>query len=79
MATSGLDPIGVRDARTWIQSARERGATILVSSHILSEVERMCDRIAIMHEGRIVASGPLAELLLPGEDLEDAFVRIVRG
>ena len=77
--TSGLDPIGVRDARTWIQSARERGATILVSSHILSEVERMCDRIAIMHEGRIVASGPLAELLLPGEDLEDAFVRIVRG
>ncbi len=77
--TSGLDPIGVRDARTWIQSARERGATILVSSHILSEVERTCDRIAIMHEGRIAASGPLGELLRPGEDLEDAFVRIVRG
>jgi ABC-2 type transport system ATP-binding protein len=77
--TSGLDPIGVRDARTWIQSARERGATILVSSHILSEVERTCDRVAIMHEGRIAASGPLGELLRPGEDLEDAFVRIVRG
>ncbi len=76
---SGLDPIGVRDARDWILGARERGCTVLVSSHLLSEVERTCDRVAILHEGRIAASGPVDELVGPGEDLEDAFVRVVRG
>ena len=70
---------GVRDARDWILAARERGATVLVSSHLLSEVERTCDRIAIVHEGRIVASGARDELLQPGENLEDAFVRVVGG
>lgn len=77
--TSGLDPIGVRDARVWIQSARDRGCAVLVSSHVLSEVERICDRVAIMHEGRIAASGSIDQLVRPGEDLEDAFVRVVRG
>lgn len=76
--TSGLDPIGVRDARGWIQSARARGCAVLVSSHVLSEVERICDRVAIMHEGRIAASGPIDQLVRPGENLEDAFVRVVR-
>jgi len=76
--TSGLDPIGVRDARDWIQVARSRGCTVLMSSHILSEVERVCDRIAIVNEGRIAASGSVDELVEPGESLEDAFVRVVR-
>ena len=76
--TSGLDPLGVRDARGWIQSARERGCSVLVSSHGLSEVERVCDQIAILNEGRVAASGALAELVAPGETLEDAFVRAVR-
>jgi ABC-2 type transport system ATP-binding protein len=77
--TSGLDPIGVRDARDWIRGARERGCTVLVSSHILSEVERICDQVAILDGGRVVASGPLERVLAPGESLEDAFVRLVRG
>jgi len=76
--TSGLDPIGVRDAREWIQWLRQAGCSVLMSSHILSEVERVCDRIAIINEGRIAASGPLDELIRPGETLEDAFVRVVR-
>jgi ABC-2 type transport system ATP-binding protein len=75
--TSGLDPLGVRDARGWIQSARERGCSVLVSSHTLSEVERICDQIAILNEGRVAASGALAALVAPGETLEDAFVRAV--
>jgi len=77
--TSGLDPLGVRDARDWIQAARARGATLLVSSHVLSEVERTCDQIVILHEGRVAAGGALDALVQPGESLEDAFVRAVRG
>jgi ABC-2 type transport system ATP-binding protein len=76
--TSGLDPLGVRDARGWIQAARTRGCSVLVSSHTLSEVERVCDQIAILNEGRVAASGALAALVGPGETLEDAFVRAVR-
>ena len=75
--TSGLDPIGVRDARDWILAARQRGCSILVSSHLLSEVERTCDRVAIIDEGTLVANGGLDELMEEGETLEDAFVRLV--
>jgi len=74
---SGLDPLGLRDARGWIQAARERGAAVLVSSHTLSEVERVCDDVAILDRGQVVASGPLASVVAPGETLEDAFVRAV--
>jgi ABC-2 type transport system ATP-binding protein len=77
--TSGLDPLGVRDARDWILAARARGASVLVSSHVLSEVERTCDHVAILNQGRVAAQGPLGELLRPGESLEDAFVRCVRA
>ncbi|HTY18546.1 MAG TPA: ABC transporter ATP-binding protein [Myxococcota bacterium] len=77
--TSGLDPLGVRDARDWALAARARGATLLVSSHVLSEVERVCDQVVILREGRIAAAGAVDQLLLPGETLEDAFVRAVRG
>jgi len=77
--TSGLDPIGIRDARDWIRHARERGATVLVSSHVLSEVERVCDHVAILHEGRLAAHGPIESLIGAGETLEDVFLRAVRG
>jgi ABC-2 type transport system ATP-binding protein len=77
--TSGLDPLGVRDARDWALAARARGATLLISSHVLSEVERVCDHVVILREGRVAAAGGLDQLLQPGETLEDAFVRAVRG
>jgi len=76
--TSGLDPIGVRDARDWILAARKRGCSLLVSSHLLSEVERTCDQVAIIDEGSLVAKGRLEEIVQAGETLEDAFVRLVR-
>ena len=76
--TTGLDPLGVREARTWLEAARERGATLLVSSHILSEVERRCDHVAILDQGRVADSGPLERVVRTGESLEDAFVRIVQ-
>ena len=77
--TSGLDPLGVRDARDWILAARARGATVLVSSHGLSEVERTCEEVAILDGGRVAARGSLDEVVQPGESLEDAFVRAVRA
>src|SRR5690606_27752712 len=72
-------PRRLRDARDWIQAARARGATLLVSSHVLSEVERTCEQVVILHEGRVAAAGPLDAVVAPGESLEDAFVRAVRG
>jgi ABC-2 type transport system ATP-binding protein len=77
--TSGLDPIGMREARDWIAAARAGGSTVLVSSHVLSEVERTCDRVAILHEGNLLVEGPIGDVVQGDEQLEDAFVRLVRG
>jgi len=77
--TSGLDPLGIRDAREWLAAERARGCTLLVSSHVLSEVERVCDQVIILNEGKVVGSGTTDEMVSEGESLEDAFVRLVRG
>ncbi len=61
--TSGLDPVGRHDVKTLIKELAAEGKTILFSSHLLSEVEDVCSRIAILVDGRIRASGPLGELL----------------
>ena len=71
---SGLDPIGRKEVRELIQEQREKGKTLLFTSHILSDVEVLCDRVAIMNHGVITASGKLDELL-EKETLEDLFVR----
>jgi ABC-2 type transport system ATP-binding protein len=75
--SSGLDPIGMRDARLWVAAARERGCSVLISSHLLSEVERLCDRVAILYEGRVAAAGAIEEIVAEGEELEDAFMRLI--
>ena len=61
--TSALDPIGRIDVRGILRTARDRGAAIFLNSHLLSEVEQVCDRVAIVDRGRVVAEGPLAEVL----------------
>lgn len=56
--TDGLDPLGILEMRETIRRLRdERGITVMLSSHLLSEVERLCDRVAILHEGRMVFEG----------------------
>ena len=61
--TSALDPLGRRDIRDIITELRERGKTVLLNSHLLSEIEMTCDRIAIIKRGEIAAQGTLNELL----------------
>jgi ABC-2 type transport system ATP-binding protein len=58
-----LDPLGRREARELIASLRARGKTVFFSSHILTDVEAMCDRVAILNRGRLIESGRLSEIL----------------
>ena len=64
--TAGLDPIAHTEIRDLILNFRDEGRTVFVSSHELSEVERICDRVAIIHFGKIVAQGRLDDLLRGG-------------
>ncbi len=61
--TSGLDPLHQQEFYALVRDARARGATMFVSSHVLSEVEQICDRVAIVREGHLVTVGPIGELL----------------
>jgi ABC-2 type transport system ATP-binding protein len=61
--TTGLDPAGMRDMRELVKRLASEGITVLLSSHLLSEVEELCNRVAIIRAGRIVFQGPLAELM----------------
>jgi len=73
----GVDAVGARLMKDILISQVQRGATIFLTSHVLEVVERLCDRVAIINEGRIVAGGALDEFRAAGESLEDAFVRVV--
>ncbi|HEX9268491.1 MAG TPA: ABC transporter ATP-binding protein [Candidatus Limnocylindria bacterium] len=61
--TSALDPVGRHDVREIIRALKDRGATVFLNSHLLSEVEQVCDRVAIVDHGRVIALGRLDELL----------------
>ncbi|NPA26931.1 MAG: ABC transporter ATP-binding protein [Chloroflexi bacterium] len=76
--TNGLDPIGMAEMRRLLRELAAQGVTIFLSSHLLHEVEQICDRVAILHRGRIVAQGPVAELLAQRRDLEEVFMAVVR-
>jgi ABC-2 type transport system ATP-binding protein len=65
--TSALDPLGRLEVRNIIRTLREAGKTVVLNSHLLSEVEMVCDRVAIINRGQVAAVGPIRELV--GEDL----------
>jgi ABC-2 type transport system ATP-binding protein len=72
--TSGLDPLMEVAFRETVREAKERGQTVFLSSHILSEVEALCDRVGILRAGRLVEQGTLAELRhLSSQTLEVTF------
>ena len=80
--TSALDPAGRRDVRTLLEELRRRGVSVLLNSHLLSEVELVCDRVAILRDGVVVAGGRPEELARPrGIEIEtdDGPVRLEGG
>jgi ABC-2 type transport system ATP-binding protein len=64
--TSALDPVGRADTRTIIRRLRDRGCAVFLNSHLLGEVEQVCDRVAVVSNGRVLATGGLDELLGAG-------------
>ena len=72
----GVDAVGARLMKDILLEQVRHGATIFLTSHVLEVVERLCDRVAIIHEGKLIREGSMAELRA-GETLEDAFVRAI--
>jgi ABC-2 type transport system ATP-binding protein len=67
--TNGLDPAGMQEVRHLILRLAEQGKTIFISSHLLNEIEQVCDYVAIIQHGRIIADGPVAEIVGAGARL----------
>jgi ABC-2 type transport system ATP-binding protein len=74
---SGLDPLGRRLVADLILSIKQSGKTVFFSSHILSDIERLCDRVGILHQGRLLYCGALADLVKEKENLESAFMELI--
>jgi len=83
--TNGLDPAGMREFRDLIKQLSSSGKSVFVSSHLLGEVEQMCDDVAIVKSGRLLTQGPVVDLLRQGEALElqatdtEGAVRVLNG
>jgi ABC-2 type transport system ATP-binding protein len=75
----GVDAVGARLMKDILLDQVRQGATIFLTSHVLEVVERLCDRVAIIHDGKIVTEGTISELRTGSETLEDMFVRVVGG
>jgi ABC-2 type transport system ATP-binding protein len=76
--TSGLDPLGRMKVREIIQRLKEQGKTVFFASHELGEVETVCDRVAILHEGKLRVEGRVSDLLQKYQcNLENVFLNVV--
>jgi ABC-2 type transport system ATP-binding protein len=73
----GVDAVGARLMKEILLEQVRHGATVFLTSHVLEVVERLCDRVAIIHQGKLVLNGTMAELRAGSETLEDVFVRVV--
>ena len=80
---SGLDPIGRKMFREVILDLKARGKTVFLSSHILADIEMICDRVGLLHRGRLIMDSPMSELTRlreeTGKTLEDVFMEKVGG
>lgn len=76
---SGLDPIGIRDLKDLIRDFKNMGKTVFINSHILLEMENICDSYAVLKNGDLIASGKIQELKNSGVSFEDYFTKLVTG
>ena len=77
--TADLDPLGRRDVRALIERLKQSGVAVLLNSHLLSEVELVCDTVAIMAKGKVLKEGTMQEVVPEGKSLEDVFVELVEA
>jgi sodium transport system ATP-binding protein len=77
--TSNLDVLASREIRGFMVESRDRGKCVIFSTHVLHDAERLCDRVTIIHQGRVVASGTTAEVRGRHQDLEDSFLSLVEA
>ena len=78
--TSGMDPPGIQDMRALIRSLADKdGVTVILASHQLQEVQRVCDRVAILNRGKVVAEGRVSDLTASGERLRLTVTPLARA
>ncbi len=76
--TANLDPLGRKEVKDLLLRLKAEGTAILISSHVLTEIERICDRVAILHQGRLLQEGTVEELTAE-KSLEDLFVSLFQA
>lgn len=76
---SGLDPIGIRDLKDIIKELKAEGKTLFINSHILLEMEQICDEVAILNKGKLLFAGSVASVLEKEKSLDDFFYKMVNG
>jgi ABC-2 type transport system ATP-binding protein len=77
--TNGLDPQGIRWLRTLLRERADSGRTVILSSHSLTEAERLVDDVVVIHRGRIVHQAPMNVITQRGSTLEDIFLSLTGG
>ena len=75
---SGLDPLGMKEMRDIILAQRQAGKSVFFNSHVLLEVERICDRVGIMHRGRLLCALPVADIVRGHQGLEAAVLAAIQ-
>ena len=76
---SGLDPMGRKLVTDFILDMRTSGKTVFFSSHILSDVERLCDRIGVLNRGKLLFCGPIKKLTADTNDIEQSFINLIES
>jgi len=74
---SGLDPLGYKETRDIILNLKKQGKTIFFNSHILSEVEKICDRVGVLHKTRLIDVQPVKKILKKYKNMEDYFIKTI--
>ena len=78
--TNGLDPAGINEIRNLVKSIPEKcGSTVIISSHLLSEVEQIADYVGIINKGKMIYQGLLSELEIEDASLEEVFLEMTKG